>query len=92
MAFPGLGHASSRLFLPVLSFSFLFPLPPLSTPPFFPPSFPVLSPLSLLSFSLPLPRMGSFPGRAAEWADGARGRDSLRLKGGGGPFWRMCCK
>ena len=28
MAFPGLRHASPRLFLPVLSFSFLFSLPP----------------------------------------------------------------
>ena len=72
MAFPGLRHASPCLFLPVLSFSFLSSVSSLSISSLsvsFPPSFPALSPLSLLSCSLPLPGAGFFPGRAAERAD-----------------------
>lgn len=88
MAFPVLRHASPCLFLPVLSFSFLSSVSSLSAF-HFPPSFPAISPLSLLSFPLPLPRMGSFPGRAEERADGSLRQGFFALKGRGGGFWRM---
>ena len=85
MAFPGLGHASSRLFLPVLSFSFPPSVSPLSAsllPSFLPGPFPAFS-FILLPPPPPYGFLSGEGGGAGGW--GSR-QGFFALKGRGRAF------